>query len=54
MAQDKPRHRTLVTFTGPETNKLLIEAKSKGLRLATYIRSLVLTHQDRSARAPAR
>lgn len=46
------RSRSLVTFPPHETAKLIKEAAQKGLRLATYIRSLVMTHPDRaSARA---
>lgn len=43
-----PRSRSLVTFTRSEVDQLIAEAKKKGLKLATYIRSLVLTHQERT------
>lgn len=45
------RERSLVTFPKIERIKLAREAQKKGLRLATYIRMLVLTHQDRASGA---
>lgn len=48
------RSRTLVTFPDGVTDKLIKEAAKKGLRLATYIRYLVTTHQERASGAVSR
>jgi hypothetical protein len=50
---DSPRlrERSLVSFPKIERIKLVKEAQKKGLRLATYIRMLVLTHPDRASGA---
>lgn len=44
------RRRVLVTL-GEEADQLLKEAKKKGLRLSTYLRSLVITHPERAGGA---
>lgn len=48
------RSRSLVTFPPHEKVKLIKEAAKKGLRLATYIRSLVMTHPERASAIRAR
>lgn len=47
------RRRVLVTL-GEEADQLLKEAKKKGLRLSTYLRSLVITHPERAGGASTR
>lgn len=39
--------RSLITFPEKELKKLIQEARAKGLALATYVRTLVKTHQAR-------
>lgn len=48
------RERSLVTLPKIEKIKLVEEARKKGLRLATYIRMLILTHPGRANGANSR
>lgn len=48
------QERSLVTFSKIQRIELVKEAKAKGLRLATYIRMLVLTHPERASGAGTR
>lgn len=43
--------RSLITFPEKELKKLIQEARAKGLALATYVRTLVKTHQERAGGA---
>jgi hypothetical protein len=49
-----PRRRSLVSFSDSQIDQLLKEATRRGLRLATYIRTLVLTHPERARGAGTR
>lgn len=46
--KSKPRCRRVLLTLGDEVDQLFLEAQSKGLRLSTYLRSLVITHQERA------
>jgi hypothetical protein len=54
MKTEVMRRRVLSTFPTSEVDQLIREAKRKGLKLATYIRHLVVTHQERAGGAGTR
>ena len=45
---DERRRRSLVSL-GDLADQLTLEAKARGLKLATYLRTLIVTHPDRQA-----
>lgn len=47
-AQESKRRRTLLTFKPMELDLLIQEATRKGLRLATYLKSLITSHPERA------
>lgn len=52
----KKRRRCLVTFSDEEFDQVIPLAKAKGLKIATYIHSLVITEYNKKGtrRAPTR
>lgn len=46
--KSKPRCRRVLLTLGDEVDVLHTESQAKGLKLATYLRSLIITHQDRA------
>lgn len=53
MAEPAARYcRSLVSFSASEIDQLLTEARKKGLKLATYLRSVVIENLQKNQDAP--